>query len=1727
MITNEQISKYLSSLRPHTVTSERATQKWHVPYIITNTIDDAYLATYDEIHGIEAHIQGSNEVIKNIDAEFTGELNYLPSKLGRQILLNDPNDRDTHPEKKRNIWVRDSYRFNGKWFSHRVSADKAEETFGILEVDNLPYASFVKRINKKSFIGRLDRLVFQGYIEPLMIFIDHRFVKWDDINIVYDCDESWILLSGEKYAYKNLVDKEINIVIMPFKCDYTGNEDNYLFELNYQALVNYLQETSIVENNEELYIQIPTLETEWEYNHMMFNVGGWMYTQIKKNYLGLLSEERINKLRYIPVYKYITNTLGDVTQTKYTRFNALDRDSYTSRHIYESMCYMPMESYYNYPRFRFNEDGVIDFMYGSSNFWVVDENTIVKRFESFEDTIYCDMSEIDNVLFRENYLIFVNTIFQAEQPIMSSINNITLCDNPEHNRYCIFAIYNKESAHVIRNSDAFLQSYMNEKAMTYLEVLYYSSYDPWTGVDAHILESERIIKNIDAYILDTEVAYTPTLTDYIVYLDDQNNDAVEVIKRSMDPLDFEIRTDKLYEDNINDALDKVIEYNPLLLNPLYHTYIDSKLFTGKQANESLIYDFMYERKRGLKIPRKKYKDHETYMMLFLNGELYEDYYKTICYANFFFIPVDDNFEFEADDRVEVLYFKNINNNEIRFRLSERLLNTLEKHEQDPNFYKFDIFKPFIHPEELVIFAHYPEKMLKYPTLISEPTEDIAFNISYRDDDGNLCIAKAGIQHLIDEINNSFEGVDGLDLEDMQTIYENILIQDMDTNEYYDYIRNNIYLNEIGYNLYIGNGTVYKELVACSKQKFIYQRLYVDQKAYRIAIDRRFRYCDNQRQYLLFINGRRMKQDSFLITIPKHTRPFSGMFLYTARFVTPEDRVELFYLPYEMTDLNIDNNPRKELKESGYFDYDRTDIDVPLSRDLYLFFINGKKIPADDIVDIDSHTVRVIVNTNTLKYPAITSIATDNLPKVTNYLHDEYKLSKYDSLIHYIKNRMHNGGYDELDKAFGYYTKMTDGEEDKTWANVAHIAILNEIVRDWWVTSGYPYQDQLFIYDYEHDELYEQMEDGTLILPALDANPEINIEKNEVSLLYFYTDPADLLFEIGSECHGFTFYWDYSQRLNQDLMILSQSINGISIPVDDREYEWVEDISTTKNFRFEANTGQQYLIKDATLDFVNGIYWGTLDEDQLQYYNMRRNLVWLNDIIALIPKDGKIKSSKQHNIESGNIELVGQIKDQNWVVRGLTYDEETAVIVNPWDDIPSYLQNIYLDNGIFAILEDGTVWDNIYATIKYEHYIDNVNVINIGAENIDAILEDESIIKNVFNIGHPFDQLQYYDAINHVNKINASTGEIDAYCTDGRIIRDVFNIHHIFDQLVYYDAIHHIHNTVTVYDPDFYAILEDGTEWKQPLFYQTVDHVDDNHELHSDWDDEHGARWRGNNYETILKPKMNVLREYYDQYDLFQMLPHLDKHLLRTADIKLEDYIIGNNKYFVFACPKRLVYNGSKENTVEFYFPELDSEEILSNCRDDKTTPVYTDGHFEHETKSLKKLYKITMEPMGEFQYTNDYGYTEPYLMWKTNGFFTRLFENYGFDIHIKIGDFDKVDYGFDNSTKINTITYENNNLLGNIVHAYNAKPRSVDSMAITEDGTAEGDYSTMLNAMNNKETTNAETPKVLGDKSTTDKSNDNNDTSVTSDGTNIEIMGSTKASDKRIRELLDQGIFLL
>lgn len=1284
MIPDEQKNKLVSSLRNHTVSSQKNNQKSTIPIVIGNVLDEGSYVTYSGNSGNNTELTGKR-------------INIINSKR---------------------------YRYDDKWYYYKYSVDNPEYTFGILEVDNLPFRSFANRRDKKSFIARLDRLVLQGYIEPFMLFINYEFVKWDDIDVVYDSDDTWLLVHGDKYNYHNLKFADVYIVILPFKCDYIGEESDISFDLNYLALCNYLQETAEVKENSTLYLAVPTLETEWQYKNMLFNVGGWLYAQIKKYYLGMLSNERVQKLKNITVYKYIRNEIGDIISSYVTRFNGLDRDVYSSQALFDQMCYMDKDHYTQYPTFRFNNDGLLD-NNGSNIISILDESIGFDVTTFNQDKFVSDNSNIDILLFRDNLLVFDSGKFSPLYEVIESINNVFLYKNTETHTITSYVIYNKTTEKVYRNSDSFLNSYMVETAKNYLE--------------------------------------------------GNSNFDNEFIETLMEALDFEFDIHKTYEENIQNSLESIIDYNPSLLNKLYKVSIESISFSGDKVNEGLTYIFSYESRKGIKIPRKRYKDHETYCMVFLNGELYENYSQMIAYPNFFFIPVDN--EFNSNDILEVLYFKNINNNEIRFNMTDWVKEQkLTISSENNSFHECSIFEPFIHQEELKIFCHYPESMLHYPTLITESSENIAFNVSYRDSNDVLCINNKAIA------DDTF--------------------------------------------------------VAVSERKFIYQRLYVDQKAYRIEMDKRFRYCDNQKQYLLFVNGRRMTDDSFLVTIPKYTRPFTGIYLYTARFVNPTDRIEIFYLPDEMVDMNLpkaNTEYEAELKSNGYFTLDKTELNTPLSKDLYMLFINGKKIPASSIQNIDSNTIRVIHDTNAINYMTVTAITNDSIPEVVDYLHDSLKLSKYDYIIQYIKNRPL--GYDELDKMFGHYTQMSDNETDKVWRNVAKIAIINEIIRDFWVTSGYRYNEQPFTYDYDIDEIFTKDSNGNWVLPALDANPEINIIKNEVSILYFESDPPSLLFELGRAVNKFKLLWEYSQRINQDLEIISQDINGIVIDNDAREYEWVENISEDMVLKLSASTGQQVVTAKKELKFVNGIYWGVIDEDSLQYYKRTGGYILLDELLAIIPKNGRIPTMEEQEAMSNNPKSYDIIKEENTIIGGLDYITESTI-----DEIP-----------------------------------DDINMINVD--------------------------------------IGSGT-------------------------------------------------VADGS---------TID-------------------------------------IYYNESNLSALIRRLDKHLLDSADVQLKNYVIGNNNYFVYAAPKRLLYHRTGKQMIEFYLPDPNNEDIVAHCRDEHTTPIYTDGLWD-EFNLLNKLYEMNMEYMGEFEFTNDYGYTETYMAWKTNGFFTRLFEDYGIDIHVKINDPDFIDFG--------------------------------------------------------------------------------------------------------------------
>lgn len=1278
----------------------------------------------------------------------------------------------------------DRFRFNSHWYVYKYSIETPNETFGILKVDNIFTTQKLDEIPQKQFIGTVNRLVHQGYIKPFMLMIDGHMVPWDIMELVYDCGDTWLLLRGEKYNYYELSKShEATIILYPFRMEYVGHESEYTFNIRYATLQDYLQSSLNVRDG-HVFIMSPTLETEHEYNHTLFNVGGWAYEQMKLYHLGLLSDERIAKLRKIPLNKMEYDEYGNIIDYHEIKFNLLDTDVPTDIDLHSYVYGLSLSEYENkYTKLAFTDDGLYDAS-GTLKYFIVDDHVLFRQVNITDNYIW-DLSDIEALLFRENFMIFIDGKYTSKFDLITSVNNMTLIPNPSKLNVTAVLVYNNTINKIITNANKFKKDYINEQARIYLEALlhnsegvnlpnseekkerYVDAYSPnvedatsiyknidtsneadpisesghhpkkdgavvllnsnytpvVSGADSIGLLSaqtepdNRMIRNISTYLVSETTAAMPTVVDYIVYLirtSTAQEDALDIISRLLKDLQFSYSDAQLMASNLNDSIESVIDYDVNLLNGLYHTGVDNFSMTGAEANESLIHQFMYEARKGIKIPRKLYKHHETYFMMFVNGELFEYYYRTIAYANFFFIPVPDDFQFNDTDIIEVCYFKNVNNNECRFYLSDWLLEQWETNTTDAHFYNVDLFDPYFKPTELKIFAHYPRDMLMYPTLIPEETEDIAFNVSYRDGSGQLCIKKSALTHIVSEDTRDYiESVTG---ESAPASIADAL-DNMDVDAYMQSVKDNTYIVEKGINIFSQDRCILRNaLVAVSSRKFVYQRLFVDQRSYRIKLDKRFRYCDNPKHYLLFINGRRQRQDSFLVTIPKHTRPFNSMYLYTAVFVDPQDRVELFYLPYDMTDINFDENKRYELQSNGYLELPRKMLDAPLSKNLYMLFVNGKKVPASKIIDVDSHTLRVAVDINTLHYPMLTAVNLDSLDNVVEYLHDDERDSTYDSLIKYVKSK--SNGYNILDKMFGSYVQMSDNESDHLWMNVAKIAILNEIIRDFWVTSGYDYHKQEIVYDYDMDEYFEHLDDGTLILPALNAEPDINIYKNDISLLYFYTDPASLMCEYGDTMDVVKFYWEYSQRLNQPWHIISQKINGIELGPDARTWE---DIPTpeTDHYRFVANTGQQYIIKDLDVGHVNGTYWGLVDADALQYYQMLNLYQLMDQIVAVVPNDKtKWPSHFQIELESGNEAYKEYIADNYTIVYPIGYGDMPEDEIDIWAD--PRLVNLYGDDYI-AICFDGRIFRNL---THVKRQLPDVIEEDLILNHINAMIENE-------------------------------------------------------------------------------------------------------------------------------------------------------------------------------------------------------------------------------------------------------------------------------------------------------------------------------------------------------------------------------------------------------------------
>lgn len=1198
------------------------------------------------------------------------------------------------------IFCCDKYRYMDKWHSYAYSADEPEKSFTILYVEHMPYRSLYKRVGNaaKSFTSSIDKMIFDNELVPFLLFINNRFVPWGKIDIVYDYGETFLKIHGPEY-YKDLI-SDIKMVILPYNISFLyGSEPDYSFNSNFEALRSYINNNAVIKG-QDIFITLPDTSVDYTYEHNTYNIGFWLLNQNKLKRLGVLSQERIDKLRQIDVNKIVNKDGHD--EYMQTTVNIFDRDSYDNVEL-ERLCNICPDNVL----LKFNDNGELSddgtniiYLIDKSEVYYertdVDGNSYIGRVKDGRLYIQDDVlgAEVQNelahvhlnnsdeyvngkdILFNENFLVFKNGCLCTDYKFdLQMYNNFKVYDIDKSTDYTA----DGKPYHQIQNNHMTILVFMGN--------------------------CDHLITHIDQF--PNKMYIKKRLTESF-FLDKDITGYRDMIS---EPLDFDVYDAKLYDQNVSDSMNEVLDYNPLLLEPLYTKNVESKYYKGNELNEKIItvkkYKYKYLKEngkdvmkrvlintRGIEIPRMRFdEDHETYPLIFINGELVYNYDEMKVYANKLSLPIQS--DFDPTDEIEIMYITGINNNIINID------SYIDEDHCDP-----------IPKDELRLFSTDVDGMLQYP--------------EYKYDYDRISFP------IYDRIYKTV------------SIDDNALGKKLQT--------------RLGYVEYTGisvsDDFIGKKVTAVSSRRFVYQRLKIDRKTYKVLLDKKFKYCDNQKQYWLFINGRVVDKKNYLITIPKLTRPFDRMYIYSTKFFKPTDRVDLFYLPYELMDLNADKSV--QLQENGYIEYKRLNLKYPLDPELYAIFINGKKIPKNNMIRVSTDTIRITKDTMSTNDLCIYPIVKDNMAEVSEYISSD-RISKYETLINYIKKNL---GYNELDKLFNEHTKMSNFEESMN-ADVARIAIINEIVRDFWVSNGYDYNKGPFVYDYEKDDFFIKDQNGNNIIPALNATPNINIMKYDLHYLYFVLVnngkeySGDVYLENGLSIENPTFKWAYNDNYNTE-EIEHQRLNNVDIPIkDDYEYDYQPKL--------------------------------------------------------LINKDSKLKEFK---LEASN----------------------------------------------------------------------------------------------------GFNTCEAYININ--------------FCSP-----------------IYYGLVN--------------KSLVDGT----------------NKDIYS------------KNPKEIIKA--------------------LNKVIQHTRELTLNNYVINNYNRFVFAVPRNYAYNDSGALAITFYLPDINSAEVIKANRNDKITPIFTDGITEAGTTTESD---VNSRELGEFKmqkfkdnvmYINEYGYEEEYMIFISNGYFTRLYDNIGFNIKVK------------------------------------------------------------------------------------------------------------------------------
>lgn len=279
------------------------------------------------------------------------------------------------------------------------------------------------------------------------------------------------------------------------------------------------------------------------------------------------------------------------------------------------------------------------------------------------------------------------------------------------------------------------------------------------------------------------------------------------------------------------------------------------------------------------------------------------------------------------------------------------------------------------------------------------------------------------------------------------------------------------------------------IIRVPRVKFGYERFVIEKTEDFNVHLKTFDRFEDPNKYMVFVNGYRINSTLYRVIVPSPTLPFIDQAIYFNIILNKGDVVEVFYTPMSILDeVNIDNLDHSTISGTGIdqlgFITGPTDLPVPISRDLHLFFVNGIKIPKDYLMDISYNMTRIVVNMKSIENLCL--IGFDN-----NIIEFFESLNLSPSILDSVYDAHDKMGINILTNTYTAVTNTSPMREKE----ITDHALINEIIRYYYgpVNYGTPFR-----YDYDSSVYAEVDAAGNIVIDVMDASPSnrVNLQLKE-------------------------------------------------------------------------------------------------------------------------------------------------------------------------------------------------------------------------------------------------------------------------------------------------------------------------------------------------------------------------------------------------------------------------------------------------------------------------------------------------------------------------------------------------------------------------------------------------------------------------------------------------------